>query len=139
MGDLVVKRKPFWLSCLTLSWGRSLTIGQTIYIAPKTYGQLHNRTGHQVVAHEKVHAKQFSEFGTLSFLLLYIFVFPFCWNPWRREWEAEAFAETIKWRYTRYGYEQGIRHYAGVISSWKYGWCSSYNAAYRSIRKYLFS
>ena len=87
-----VKKKPAWLSVITLTPGRSFTFGSTIYIESKLWDMQNTVAYKAVVAHESVHARQYAKYGTFLFLFLYFLVLPFGWNPWRRDWEAEAFA-----------------------------------------------
>jgi len=52
----------------------------------------------RVLLHEDVHYKQQKKWfiygagiGLILWFILYLFVLPFYWNPWRRRWETEAF------------------------------------------------
>jgi hypothetical protein len=83
------------------------------------------------LAHELVHVRQQADWG-LWFFVAYILLLPIGWNPWRREWEAEAFAV-----HARHGYPiEGDRGLAAMLAGAQYGWCCRQDEAAAAIRKW---
>lgn len=67
----------------------------------------------RTIEHEKIHLRQQQRVGKWKFAFLYLFALPFVYNPWRRDWELEA-----------YVYGSGLTEDEArrVIKSYKYGW-----------------
>lgn len=102
-------REKAWYWHLTLGFAGDnyTTLGETLYY-PK--GQFPSQ---EVIAHEMFHVKQQQEVGIIKYLFLYLFCFPFLWNPWRYKWEYEAYKLGSKWP------ESMIKK---ELSSSDYGW-----------------
>lgn len=86
-GNEIYMREKGWPWKLTWRFASNnyTTIGKTIWY-PKGYPPTAS-----VVIHERVHIRQQAEVGVIKFILLYLFCFPFGWNPWRWKWEFEAY------------------------------------------------
>lgn len=66
-----------------------------------------------VVKHEEIHEKQWMKEGFVKFYFLYLFALPVLWNPWRKQWELEAYTKGS-------GLSEGDAFKA--ISGKSYGW-----------------
>jgi hypothetical protein len=52
----------------------------------------------RLIDHEEIHCRQAKEIGGwIPYYLLYLFCFPFLFNPWRKRWETEAYRDGSKW------------------------------------------
>ena len=78
------------------------TYGGRIYL-PTTWNQWPESHRFLVLEHEKVHLRQQERIPGPLFLFLYLFVLPVFWTPFRRQWEREAFEETIEIAAKKYG------------------------------------
>jgi hypothetical protein len=81
-------------------------IGRTLYYPKDSYPKAN------VIEHEKVHEAQQMKLGVAPWFFLYLFCFPFLWNPWRYKWEMEAYSV------------EGIPEFAikKELRSYRYGW-----------------
>lgn len=98
-----------WLWYFTFPFAHAnyTTIGETIY-HPK------NKIPSQsIIDHEVIHIKQQKEVGIVKYLFLYLFCFPFVYNPCRYKWEFEAYKNGSKLP------ESLIKR---KLSSYQYGW-----------------
>ncbi|MAG60708.1 hypothetical protein CL619_02870 [archaeon] len=109
---MVIKEKSgFWWLSIFANPNVHTTIYPNIYVA-KGFDTWPETLKTRILLHEKVHLKQQEEVGLWKYLLLYIFVLPLFWNPWRYSWEFEA--------YTKSGHsEKKAREF---LSAWNYGW-----------------
>jgi hypothetical protein len=98
-----------WIWKLTFPFAHDnyTTIGKTIYYPKKEY------PSNYVIAHEQFHMNQQADVGIVKFVLLYLFVFPFLWNPWRWKWEYEAYTK---------GNLYSDKSTKRILRSYKYGW-----------------
>ena len=87
----------------------AITFGNTVFIKDKS------RNNPAILAHEAVHSRQQAE-HPVWFWVSYLLLLPVGWNPFRTRWEAEAYAEEV-----RYGLSVDIA--AAWLSSSTYGWC----------------
>ena len=102
-----LKVKGWWWK---LTWpfahANYTTIGSTIYCPGST------DISEQTLNHELVHIEQQRRIGVVWFILAYLFLLPFIWNPFRWKWEVEAYSVS--------GWPQDdIRR---VLRSSAYGW-----------------
>jgi hypothetical protein len=88
---MVIKEKS-WIWWLTIFASPKVhtTIYPNIYVA-KRFNSWPKKLRERIIRHEKVHLRQQQEIGLLKYLFLYIFVLPVLWNPWRYQWEMEAY------------------------------------------------
>ena len=107
----IKEKGPIWWLTVFLNPNVTTTIYPTIYVASGFYSwpkSVQNR----VLKHEKIHLKQQKEVGVWMYLFLYVFCLPFFWNPWRYDWEYEAYVQsgTSKKKAEEY------------LALWNYGW-----------------
>ena len=107
----IKEKKWYWL--LTIFAGPKVhtTIYPHIYVA-KGFNNWPEKLKKRIILHEKIHLKQQKEIGLFKYLFLYIFVLPLFWNPWRYQWEMEA--------YTKSGHSD--KKAKEFLSMWNYGW-----------------
>jgi hypothetical protein len=108
----MIKQKS-WLWWLTIFANPNVSTGlyPHIYVS-KNFYNLSKSSQDRVIKHEEIHLKQQQEYGLCKFLFFYIFCFPFFSNPWRYDWEYEA--------YTKSG--TSVTKTKEYLSSWVYGW-----------------
>ena len=107
----MIKQKS-WLWNLTIfaNTKTTTTFFPNIYLS-KNFYSLPKSHQSKLLNHEKIHLKQ-QKNGLLKFLFLYLFCLPFFYNPWRYNWEYEA--------YTKSGTSK--KRTKQLLSSWHYGW-----------------
>ncbi len=109
---MAIKEKS-WIWWLTIFANPQVhtTIYPHIYVV-KGFDAWPEELKKRIIVHEKVHLRQQFEVGIVKYLFLYLFVLPLFWNPWRYDWEFEA--------YTSSGHsENKAREY---LTRWNYGW-----------------
>lgn len=105
---MILKSKNiFWKLTFPFAHNNYTTIGETLFY-PKGYPPIRS-----IILHEEVHAKQQKEVGIVKFIFLYLFAFPFLWNPWSFKWEYEAYRKGSK-------YDKHITLL--MLKCYKYGW-----------------
>ena len=103
---MTLKEKSwFWYLTFPFAHANFTTLGDTLY-CPKG-----RQPSDSVIKHNEVHSRQQKETGLVKFLLLYIFVLPFVYNPFRFKWELEAMLAGGRSR------EESIK----ILRSYKYG------------------
>ena len=100
----------------------AITIFGNIYVKDKS------RDNPEVLAHEMVHVRQQAD-HPVWFWVSYILLLPIFWNPFRTQWEAEAYATSMKMGVT-------LHQAAEWMSSWTYGKCCTYEKARAELLKY---
>ena len=106
-GDVVLfkKKSIFWYLTFPFAHKNFTTIGDSIYGPTIPDAQTLN--------HELIHVRQMKIHGTFKFIFLYFFCFPFFYNPWRYQWEREAFL---------YGSMISEKDMKKELGSYRYGW-----------------
>jgi hypothetical protein len=104
----IVKKSDWWWLTIWASPNVTTAIGETIYLAQ-------NESEHNLmlISHEEIHLDQQKRVGLVKYILLYLFCFPFFWNPWRWRWEWEAYEKGSclgKWQIEK------------ILRSGNYGW-----------------
>ena len=83
---MILKKKSWlWIFTWPFGYGNYTTIGEAIY-CPDEF-----QPSPDVFAHESIHSAQQAKTGIIKYILLYLLVMPFLWNPWRFKWEFEAY------------------------------------------------
>lgn len=80
-------------------------VSEEFYFWPKSLRE-------RIIKHEEVHLKQQKEVGVFKYFFLYLFILPIFWNPWRYNWEIEA--------YTATGHSLAVAK--KYLRKWNYGW-----------------
>ena len=108
-------------------WGwfpaEAITIFGNIYVKDKS------KNNPEILGHEMIHVKQ-QEAHPVWFWVSYILLLPIFWNPFRAQWEAEAYAKSVKLGVP-------LDQAAEWLSSWTYGKCCTRAKAEEAIKKYL--
>lgn len=105
---MTLKPKSLWWKfTFPFAHNNFTAIGETLYHPKGVTVPSH------VYDHEVIHSLQQKHEGLVKFILLYLFVCPILWNPWRKKWEFEAYVLGTKLTadYTR-----------KLLRSYKYGW-----------------
>ena len=107
----MIKRKSWlWWFTLFANPNTTTTVYPNIY-THKDFDTFSKELQKRIIKHETIHLKQQKETGLLKYLFFYVFAFPLFYNPWRYNWEYEA--------YTKSGTsEKQAKEY---LSSWNYG------------------
>lgn len=87
-----VKSRIWWLTIFA-NPNVNTTIYPIIYVQHNFYS-LNNHKKESIILHEKIHLQQQIKVGLLKFLFLYIFLFPILYNPFRYNWEMEAYLKS---------------------------------------------
>ena len=112
---MVIKEKS-WIWWLTIFASPKVhtTIYPHVYVA-EGFNSWPKQLKKRIIKHENVHLEQQKEVGLLKYLFLYLFVFPVFWNPWRYQWEMQA--------YMKSGHsELKAKEYC---KKWNYGWLNN--------------
>ena len=99
------KKNLIWFLTFPFAHNNFTTIGDSIY-CPEIPSK-------QTLEHELIHVRQMKIHGTFKFIFLYFFCFPFFYNPWRYQWEREAFL---------YGSMISEQDMKKELGSYRYGW-----------------
>ncbi len=106
-----IKQKSWlWWATIFANPNSTTTIYPNIYVS-KNFYNFSKKYQDSTIKHEKVHLKQ-QQKGLLKFLFLYCLCFPIIYNPWRYNWEYEA--------YKSEGYSD--KRINEILKKWSYGW-----------------
>lgn len=112
-----MQKQKSWIWWLTVfaNPNTTSTIYPNIYLS-KNFYNFSKETQNRIIKHEQIHLEQ-QKNNLIKYLFLYIFTFPLFYNPWRYNWEYEA--------YTKSG--TSIKKTKEYLSSWNYGFifCSA--------------
>ena len=109
---MAIKEKS-WIWWFTLFANPKVhtTLFPHIYVA-KGFNSWPKELRNRIISHEKIHLRQQREIGLVKYLFLYLLVLPLFWNPWRYNWEFEAYVGS--------GHsEEKAKEYC---AAWNYGW-----------------
>jgi hypothetical protein len=105
-------RDKSWLWNLTFPFAHNnVTAWDGVIYKPKGFD-----LSVKLVEHENIHLRQQERVGKWKFLFLYLFMLPFFVNPWRRDWEIEAYV---------YGSGLSEDEAKVILKSYKYGWLNA--------------
>ena len=111
-------------------WGMNLSINGTFLLTKLAWNRYlkRDRKPNGLLFHEYVHYCQQQKLGFLKFAFLYLFCFPIIKSPYRKEFEFEAYRITLAWQLKSSGYISPAykERLAKILSSWKYGWMTTY-------------
>jgi hypothetical protein len=82
----IVTKKWYWKLGFFLNTHRTYTSFRPYLFIPFPH-----QVPSDVIEHERIHFEQQRIVGRWLFSFLYLFAFPFLWNPWRFRWELEAY------------------------------------------------
>ena len=107
--DLKVKEKGWWWKLTIFAANGYTCIHKTVYYPKGRPPSL------ATMLHELIHARDMDEskMPWPIWILVYLFAFPFWYNPLRWKTEFTAYAEGSCWNH---------KAIVNQLSSWKYGW-----------------
>jgi hypothetical protein len=108
---MIKEKKWYWWLTIFASPLVTTTLSPHIYVS-RGYSGLNKTSQQRIIQHEEIHLDQQDEVGLTKYFFLYCFCLPLIYNPWRYNWEFEA--------YTKSGTsESKTKEY---LNSWNYGW-----------------
>ncbi len=108
---MIKKKSHWWWLTIFAHPYTSTAIYPNIYLT-RSFDSEPKEVQDYLLRHEKIHLEQQKKVGVLKYHLLYVFVLPLFWNPWRFEWELEAYVNAGMDEETALSY----------VRSWTYGW-----------------
>lgn len=105
----MTQKQKSWLWIFTFPFAHNnyTTFGDVLYY-PRKFPP-----SKRVFDHEEIHARQQKEVGKWKFAFLYLFAFPFLWNPWRWKYELNAYV---------FGSKVSEQEAKKILRSYRYGW-----------------